>query len=131
MVDLEWNRKTIFEKLDWLKDTLEDVISRANQNTAVHQEQLKAITTRLTALEKPTRKGKADMASKPSLGAHLRNARKKLKLRVRDVAAIMDISDSAIYCWKTDRKSPNDANLTALCEILKLSLKATRAIATA
>jgi transcriptional regulator with XRE-family HTH domain len=69
------------------------------------------------------------MARKPSLGAHLRNARKKQKLRVRDVAAHMDISDSAFYCWETDRKRPSDANLITLCEILKLPVKATKALA--
>jgi hypothetical protein len=52
MVDLEWNRKTTFEKPDWLKDTLEDVIAKANHNMSVHQEQLRAISDRLTALEK-------------------------------------------------------------------------------
>jgi transcriptional regulator with XRE-family HTH domain len=66
---------------------------------------------------------------KISFGTHLRNARKKQKLRVRDVAAKMDISDAAIYSWETDRTRPTDANLIALCKILKLSLKATKAIA--
>jgi hypothetical protein len=56
MVDLEWNRKTIFEKLDWLKDMLEDVISKANRNVSVHREQLRALTERLATLEKPARK---------------------------------------------------------------------------
>jgi hypothetical protein len=56
MVDLEWNRKTVFEKLDWLKDTLEDVISKANRNASVHREQLRALTERLATLEKPERK---------------------------------------------------------------------------
>jgi hypothetical protein len=52
VVDLEWNRKTIFEKLDWLKNTLEDVIAKANQNITVHQEQLRAVFNRLAVLEK-------------------------------------------------------------------------------
>jgi hypothetical protein len=56
VVDLEWNRKTIFEKLDWLKDNLEDVINKANQNVSIYQEQLRAITARVAALEKPERK---------------------------------------------------------------------------
>jgi hypothetical protein len=38
VVDLEWNRKTIFEKLDWLKETLEKLIEAANRNMSVHQE---------------------------------------------------------------------------------------------
>jgi transcriptional regulator with XRE-family HTH domain len=71
------------------------------------------------------------MAHKISFGTHLRNARKKQKLRVRDVAAKMDVSDSAIYRWETDRARPTGANLTALCELLELPLKATRAMAAA
>jgi len=56
VVDLEWNRKTIFEKLDWLKETLEDVIAKANQNIAFQKEQLQTIVDRLSALEKSERK---------------------------------------------------------------------------
>ena len=70
------------------------------------------------------------MARNISFGMHLRNARKKQKLRVRDVAAKMDISDSAIYNWELNRKRPNDTNLIVLCEILKLSVKTTKAMAT-
>jgi transcriptional regulator with XRE-family HTH domain len=55
------------------------------------------------------------MVRKISFGTHLRNARKKQKLRVRDVAAKMDISDSAIYRWETVRARPTPANLTTLC----------------
>ena len=69
------------------------------------------------------------MPPKMSFGTHLRNARKKQKLRVRDVAAQMDISDSAIYCWETDRKRPSGANLITLCKILNLPVKATKAMA--
>jgi hypothetical protein len=54
MVDLEWNRKTIFEKLDWLKDALEDVIAKANHNASVHQEHLRDVIVRLAALEEPS-----------------------------------------------------------------------------
>ena len=71
------------------------------------------------------------MARKISFGTHLRNARKKQKLWVRDVAAKMDISDSAIYRWETDRARPTAANLKALCQLLELPLKATRAMAAA
>jgi hypothetical protein len=56
VVDLEWNRKTIFEKLDWLKETLEKLIETANRNMSVHQEQLSTATARLAALETPVRK---------------------------------------------------------------------------
>jgi hypothetical protein len=43
----------------------------------------------------------------------------------------LDISDSAIYRWETDRARPTAANLKALCELLELPLKATRAMAAA
>jgi transcriptional regulator with XRE-family HTH domain len=66
---------------------------------------------------------------KTSFGTYLRNARHKQKLRVRDVAAHMDVSDAAVYTWETDRKRPREANLIALCKLLKLPLKATKAMA--
>ena len=56
MVDLDWSRKSIFEKLDWLKEAIEDLISKGNHNIDVQQKQILAITARLTALEKPARK---------------------------------------------------------------------------
>jgi uncharacterized coiled-coil protein SlyX len=56
VVDLEWHRKSLAEKLDWLKEALDDLVSRANHNLSVQQEQLRAITARLSALEKPIRK---------------------------------------------------------------------------
>ena len=71
------------------------------------------------------------MARKPTFGNHIRNARQKQKLRVRDVAARMDISDAAIYRWETDDRRPNDANLNALCKVLNLPIKAMREMAAA
>ena len=43
MVDLEWNRKTIFEKLDWLRQAIEDLVEKANHNISAQQEQLRAV----------------------------------------------------------------------------------------
>ncbi len=68
------------------------------------------------------------MPPKISFGTHLRNARQKQKLRVRDVAAQMNVSDAAIYRWETDLRRPTDANLTALCKVLKLPVRATKAM---
>ena len=65
MVDLEWNRKTISEKLDWLKELLEDVIAKANHNISIHQEQLHAVIERLAALEKPVGKPASVRKSAP------------------------------------------------------------------
>jgi transcriptional regulator with XRE-family HTH domain len=69
------------------------------------------------------------MPRKPSFGNHIRNARHKRKLTVAEVAAQMGVSDAAVYLWETDRRRPNDPNLSALCKVLKLPVRATRAIA--
>ena len=80
MVDLEWNRKTIFEKLDWLKETLEDVITKANHNVDVQQKQILAITARLSALEKP--------AQKATKTAKLKKAARPPARRIKPVSAM-------------------------------------------
>jgi transcriptional regulator with XRE-family HTH domain len=66
------------------------------------------------------------MPREPTFGSYIRDARQKQKLRVRDVAARMDISDSAIYRWETDRTRPKAANLNALCKVLNLPVEAMR-----
>jgi hypothetical protein len=38
---------------------------------------------------------------------------------------------ASIYFWETDHCRPRDANLTALCKVLKLPIRATRAMAEA
>ena len=152
MIDLEWNRKSIFEKLDWLKQVIEELVEKVNHNISAQQEQLRTIAARLSALEKPSekatakpkrarrtpprrtnvhhhRKGDADMPRKPSFGNHIRNARHKRKLTVAEIATQMGVSDAAVYMWETDRSRPSDANLSALCKVLKLPVRATRAMA--
>ena len=52
MIDLEWNRKSLAEKLDWLKQSIDDLVSKANHNISVQQERLRDLTVRLSALEK-------------------------------------------------------------------------------
>jgi hypothetical protein len=90
MVDLEWNRKTIFEKLDWLKDTLEDVIAKANHNMSVHQEQLRTIFDRLAVMEKqgpkptPAKKSAKSASAKKSTSMKRRTARRPTKTRRSD-----------------------------------------------
>ena len=71
------------------------------------------------------------MPRKITFGTYLRKARQKQKLRVRDVAAQMDVSDAAIYRWETDCRRPTDAHLTALCKALKLPVRETRLMAAA
>jgi transcriptional regulator with XRE-family HTH domain len=69
------------------------------------------------------------MARKPQLARYLRDARTKRGLSVAEVAEQVGVSASSIYFWETDRVRPRDANLSALCKVLKLPIRATREIA--
>ena len=69
------------------------------------------------------------MARKPSLNRHLRDARIERGLSVAEVAARVGVSAPCVYFWEMGRTRPRDANLTALCKVLKLPLRATREIA--
>ena len=69
------------------------------------------------------------MPRKPNLASHLRNARIKRGLSVVDVADQVGVSTSSIYFWETDHCRPRDANLSALCKVLKLPIRATREMA--
>jgi transcriptional regulator with XRE-family HTH domain len=66
---------------------------------------------------------------KPSLSRHLRDARIKRRLSVAEVADQVGVSQSSIYFWETDHCRPRDANLSALCKVLKLPVRATREMA--
>ena len=66
------------------------------------------------------------MPRKPSFAAHIRNARVKRKLSVAEVAGQLRVSPAAVYMWETDRSRPHDANLSALCKVLKLPVRATK-----
>jgi transcriptional regulator with XRE-family HTH domain len=66
---------------------------------------------------------------KPSLSRYLRDARIKRRLSVADVAEQIGVSVVSIYYWETDHCRPRDANLSALCKVLKLPIKATREMA--
>jgi DNA-binding transcriptional regulator YiaG len=71
------------------------------------------------------------MPRKPSFAAHIRDARIKRKLSVAEVAAQTGVTEAAVYLWETDRNRPRDANLSALCKVLKLPVRATKAMAAA
>ncbi len=71
------------------------------------------------------------MAKKPSLSAHLRDARLKRGLSVAEVAEGAGVSAASIYMWETGKTRPRDANLTALCKALKLPIRATKEMAAA
>jgi transcriptional regulator with XRE-family HTH domain len=72
---------------------------------------------------------KSSLARKQNLARHLKDARLKRGLSVAEVAERVGVSASSIYFWETDHCRPRDANLSALCRVLKLPVKATRAMA--
>ena len=66
------------------------------------------------------------MPRKPNFAKHIRNARIERGLTMADVAQQVGVSAQSIYFWETDRARPRDANLSALCKVLKLPVRATR-----
>jgi transcriptional regulator with XRE-family HTH domain len=71
------------------------------------------------------------MARKPSFNQLIRNTRQQRGLSVAEVAERVGVSAVSIYMWETDRVRPRDANLTALCKVLKLPVRATKELAAA
>ena len=69
------------------------------------------------------------MPRKPNFSRFLRDARIKRGLSVAEVAEQVGVSQVSIYFWENDRVRPRDANLTALCKVLKLPIRATRELA--
>jgi DNA-binding XRE family transcriptional regulator len=69
------------------------------------------------------------LARKPNFARYLRDARIKRRLSVVEVAEQVGVSTSSIYFWETDHVRPRDANLSALCKVLKLPVRATREMA--
>ena len=69
------------------------------------------------------------MPRKPSLSRLLRDARVKRGLSVAEVAEQVGVSQASIYFWETDHCRPRQANLSALCKVLKLPVRATMALA--
>jgi len=69
------------------------------------------------------------MPRKPSLSRLLRDARIKRGLSVAEVAEQVGVSQASIYFWETDHCRPRQANLSALCKVLRLPVRATMAMA--
>jgi transcriptional regulator with XRE-family HTH domain len=59
----------------------------------------------------------------------LRDARIRRGLSVVEVAEQVGVSTASIYFWETDHCRPRDANLSALCKVLRLPIRATKAMA--
>ncbi len=69
------------------------------------------------------------MAKQPTLASYLRGARTKRGLSVIDVAERTGVSAASVYLWETGKARPRDANLVALCKVLKVPIRATRDLA--
>ena len=68
------------------------------------------------------------MPRKPTLSRLLRDARTKRGLSVAEVAEPIGVSQTSIYFWETDHCRPRQANLSALCKVLRLPIRATLAL---
>jgi DNA-binding XRE family transcriptional regulator len=77
----------------------------------------------------PRRRRITSLPRKPSFSRYLRDARIKRGLSVMEVAEQVGVSAASIYFWENDRVRPRDANLSALCKVLKLPIRATREMA--
>jgi len=69
------------------------------------------------------------MARPKSLSRQLHAARVDRRLSVAELAAELGVSTASIYFWESGRVRPRDANLAALCKVLKLPIRATRQLA--
>jgi transcriptional regulator with XRE-family HTH domain len=70
------------------------------------------------------------LARKPNFAQHIRDARIKRRLSVAHVAEQVGVSTVSIYYWEMGKARPRDENLSALCKVLKLPVRATREMAT-
>jgi DNA-binding XRE family transcriptional regulator len=86
---------------------------------ACHDYVLVCTTERITTLPR-----------KPNFARYLRDARTKRGLSVAEVAEQVGVSTASIYFWETDHVRPRDTNLSALCKVLKLPIRAMREMAT-
>jgi transcriptional regulator with XRE-family HTH domain len=66
---------------------------------------------------------------KQDFARYLRDARIKRHLSVAEVADQVGVSPASVYFWENDRVRPRDGNLSALCKVLKLPIRATREMA--
>lgn len=70
------------------------------------------------------------MPRKPDFSSYVRDARLKRRMSIAQVAELVGVSQSSIYFWENDYCRPRDANLSALCKVLRLPIRVTREMAT-
>jgi DNA-binding XRE family transcriptional regulator len=87
------------------------------------------IRPRATIFLRPICQRMKPLPRKPTFARYLRDARLKRRLSVVEVAEQVGVSPVSIYYWENDRVRPRDENLSALCKVLKLPIKATREMA--
>lgn len=63
---------------------------------------------------------------KPNFANYLRDARLRRGLSVAEVAEQIGVTGPCVYFWEAGRTRPRDANLNALCKVLKLPIRATK-----
>jgi DNA-binding XRE family transcriptional regulator len=66
---------------------------------------------------------------KPSFARHIREARISRGLSVVQLAERVGVTGPCIYFWEMGKTRPRDTNLSALCKVLKLPVRATKAMA--
>ena len=71
------------------------------------------------------------MMRKMDFSRMVRDARLRRGLSVAEVAERVGVTPTSIYFWETDHCRPRDANLSALCKVLRLPIRAAREIAAA
>jgi transcriptional regulator with XRE-family HTH domain len=70
-------------------------------------------------------------ARKSGFSQLIYNARKGCGLSVNEVAERVGVIPLSIYFWENDRFRPQDENLSALCKVLRLPIRATKRLAAA
>jgi DNA-binding XRE family transcriptional regulator len=68
---------------------------------------------------------------KPSFSRYLRDARIKREMSMAEVGRQVGVTGPCVYFWETGRTKPRAENLNALCKVLKLPVRATKAMAAA
>jgi transcriptional regulator with XRE-family HTH domain len=69
------------------------------------------------------------MAKKPTLSSVIRSARLERGLTLKAVADAVGVTGPAISHWEAALNKPSDKNLTAICKVLRLPVRATRELA--
>jgi ribosome-binding protein aMBF1 (putative translation factor) len=77
------------------------------------------------------RKKEIQMARKPSFSQLIRSTRQQRGLSVVEVAERVGVSGQCVYLWEADKSRPTDTNLSALCKVLKLPIRATKELVAA